>query len=227
MGAEEPGLARLLAALGAPRRRQVFTHSSWAPRREASYERLEFLGDSVLQVVVSEDLMRRHPGVDEGDLSWMRQSVVARDACARVAVAAGLPEALVAAAPAPRREAARSLAERASVRAALVEAVIGAAWLDLGPVATAPAVLEAFAPILDAAVPGARDPKTALQEEAARRRLEVSYELADTQGPPERRTFTSRVLVGGRAMGRGAGSSKQASEAAAAAEALDALRGEG
>ena len=83
--------ARLVSGLPAGRRRQVFTHSSWAPRREASYERLEFLGDSVLEVVVSEELMRRHPSVDEGDLSWMRQVVVARDSCSAAAEAAGLP----------------------------------------------------------------------------------------------------------------------------------------
>jgi ribonuclease-3 len=217
------GLARLLGGLEGARRRQVFTHSSWARRREASYERLEFLGDSVLSVVVSEELMRRHPTVDEGDLSWMRQAVVARDPCAAAAVAASLPESFVAAAPAGRREAAERLAERASVRAALAEAVIGAAWLDRGPVETREGVLEAFAPTLDAAVPGSRDAKTSLQEEAARRRAGVSYELIGQEGPPERRTFTSRALVDGREMGRGSGPSKQASEQAAATEALARL----
>ena len=132
----DTGLARIVMGLGSRRRRQVFTHSSWAPRREASYERLEFLGDSVLEVVVSEELMRRHPAVDEGDLSWMRQAVVGRESCAAAATAAALPEAFVAAAPAPRRAAAAELAERPSVRAALAEAVIGAGWLDLGVDAT-------------------------------------------------------------------------------------------
>jgi ribonuclease-3 len=223
VGAAGPGLARLLAGLEPRRRRQVLTHSSWARRREASYERLEFLGDSVLEVIVSEELMRRHPAVDEGDLSWMRQVVVARDSCAAAAAAAGLPEALVAAAPPERADAAAELAARSSVRAGLAEAVIGAAWLDLGPEATRAAVLEAFAPALDAATPGMRDPKTALQERAARRRMEVAYELTGSEGPPERRRFTTRVLVGGRVAGQGTGASKQASEQAAAAEALRGL----
>jgi ribonuclease-3 len=209
------------------RRRQVFTHSSWAPRREASYERLEFLGDSVLEVVVSEELMHRHPAVDEGDLSWMRQAVVGRDACAAAALAGGLPDAFVAAAPVPKREAALELAGRASVQAALAEAVIGAGWLDLGADTTRAAVLEAFAPALDGALPGSRDPKTALQESAARRHLPVAYELTDTQGPPQQRVFTSRVLVGGEAIGAGSGPSKQASEQAAATEALARLVGQG
>jgi ribonuclease III len=194
-------------------------------RRDASYERLEFLGDSVLAVIVSEELMRRHPGVDEGDLSWMRQGVVGRDSCAAAAAAAGLPAALSAAAPSGRAEDAAELAALPSVRAALAEAVIGAAWLDLGADATREAVLQAFAPALEAARPGVRDPKTALQEEAARRRLEVGYELLEAQGPPERRVFTSRVRLDGRPVGRGIGPSKQASEAAAAAEALRALAG--
>jgi ribonuclease-3 len=177
-------------------------------------------------VIVSEELMRRHPGVDEGELSWMRQAVVDREACAAVAAAAGLPEAFAAAAPAARAGAAADLAERTSVRAALTEAVIGAAWLDLGVERTREAVLEAFGPALDAARPGSRDPKTTLQEEAARRRLGVAYELVDAQGPPQRRVFTTRVRLDGRAMGEGAGPSKQASEQAAAAQALRALAGE-
>ncbi len=166
--------------------------------------------------------MRRHPSVDEGDLSWMRQAVVARDPCAAAADAAGLPEALVAAAPPARAETARELASQATVRAALAEAVIGAAWLDLGADATRAAVLDAFASAIDVAAPGTRDPKTTLQEEAARMRIEVAYELTDTQGPPQRRVFTSRVRVGGTVMGEGTGPSKQSSEQAAAAQALAA-----
>lgn len=223
MGSGGAGLAGLLASLDGPRRRQVFTHSSWARRRETSYERLEFLGDSALGVIVSQELMRRHPGVDEGDLSWMRQAVVSRDSCAAVAEAAALPESFVAAAPAARRQAAAELARRPSVRAALSEAVIGAAWLDRGPDETRDRVIEAFAPALDAATPGSRDAKTALQEEIARRKGTVGYELTATDGPPERRRFTSRVLVDGRPAGGGSGPSKQASEQAAAAEALGRL----
>ncbi len=213
-----------MSGLPAGRRRQVFTHSSWAPRREVSYERLEFLGDSVLEVVVSEELMRRHPSVDEGDLSWMRQVVVARDSCSAAAEAAGLPALLVEAAPPSRRAAAAELAARPTVRAALAEAVIGAAWLDLGAEPTRAAVLEAFAPALDAATPGSRDSKTALQELVARRgRATVAYEVTDTTGPPQDPRFTSRVRVGGEVMGEGTGRSKQASEQAAAAQALARL----
>lgn len=184
---------------------------------------MEFLGDSVLAVIVSEELMRRHPVVDEGDLSWMRQVVVARESCAAAALAGGLPEAFVAAAPPARRAAAGELATRLRVRSALAEAAIGAGWLDLSRDDTRVAVLEAFAPALDAATPGSRDPKTSLQELAARRRREVAYELTDTQGPPQARVFTTRVLVGGTVMGEGTGPSKQASEQGAAVRALARL----
>jgi ribonuclease III len=177
----------------------------------------------VLQLVVTEELMRRHPEAGEGDLSWMRQAVVARDYCAAAARASGLPDAMRAAAPHGHRERAAEVAGIASVQAAAAEAVIGAAWLDLGREATEAAVREAFGPALDAAEPGARDPKTALQEEAQRRRMAVAYELTGTDGPPQRRTFASRALVDGRELGAGRGRSKQASEAAAAAEALRRL----
>lgn len=204
----------------------MLTHTSWAPRRAASYERLEFLGDAVLDVLVSEELMRRHPSVDEGDLSWMRQSVVGRAACARVAREAGLPDAMVQAAPAGRREAAAEIAGRPGVQAALAEAAIGAGWLDRGPDATREDVLAAFGALLDAAVPGVRDSKTALQEAAARRRLEVAYILVSSEGPPQQPTFTSRVTVGGSVLGEGSGPSKQASEQAAATIALAAVDGD-
>lgn len=219
------GLAGLLAGLGADRRRQVLTHSSWARRREASYERLEFLGDSVLEVVVSEELMRRHPAATEGDLSWMRQSVVNREVCAAVASAAGLDASFVDAAPPAERAAALDLAGRVNVRGALAEAVIGAGWLDLGQAATADAVRQSFAEPLAAAVPGVRDAKTALQELAARGRRRVAYQLVSEDGPPQARTFTSRVLVDAAEMGVGEGRSKQASEQAAARVALAALSG--
>ena len=201
----------------------MLTHRSWAPSRERSYERLEFLGDSVLQLVVTAELFRRHPDAPEGELTWMRQQVVGREACAAAARAGGLTEAFTAAAPASAREEARLVGARASVQAALTEALIGACWLDLGAETAERAVLGAFARALDAAERGGRDPKTALQEAAARQRLEVRYELVGSTGPAHERTFESRALVGGRELGSGSGPSKQASEQAAAAMALREL----
>ncbi len=148
----------------------------------------------------------------------MRQTVVDREMCAHVGTAAELHERLRAAAP----EHGRELADQPSVRAALTEAVIGAAWLDLGAPVTTEAVRAAFADAITAAVPGRRDPKTTLQELAARKGLAVRYEIARIDGPAHRREFTTRVTVGG-AVAVGTGSSKQSSERAAATAVLGVL----
>jgi ribonuclease-3 len=187
---------------------------------------MEFLGDVVLELVVTAELLARHPDASEGDLAWMRQQIVGRDACASVARDLGLPALFVADAPARRRTAARDMADQVSVQAALVEALIGACWTDLGHERTATAVLEAFGPVIDGATLGRRDAKTALQEAAAQVKREVRYELVAREGPPHARTFTSRVLVGGEEAGRGSGTSKQASEQEAAREALPRVDGE-
>ena len=208
-------LAELLVQLGPARRRQVLTHRSWVHDRTDSYERLEFLGDSVLQLVVTEELMRQHPRASEGDLAWMRQTVVDREMCARVAREACLDDKLREIAP----EHSRQLADQGSVQAALAEAVIGGAWLDLGPAVTGDAVRAAFADAIGSAIPGLRDPKTTLQELAARRGVSVRYEIVKIDGPAHRREFTTRVTVGGD-VAVGTGTSKQSSERAAATAVL-------
>ena len=174
----------------------------------------------VLELVVTSELLTRHPQASEGDLAWMRQQIVAREACASVARDLGLVEQFIAGAPNRQRTTARDMAGQISVQAALVEALIGACWTDLGQERTTPAVLAGFDGVIGAATLGQRDSKTALQELAARDRLEVRYELVGREGPPHERVFTTRVLVGSDEAGRGTGSSKQASEQAAATEAL-------
>ncbi len=215
------GLAELSARLTDDRRAETLAHRSWAPSRESSYERLEFLGDTVLSLVITQELLRRHPQASEGDLAWMRQQIVGREPCARVAQDLGLPETFVAASPRRLRATAEEMSRQTSVRAALIESLIGACWQDIGVVETEEAVLAAFAPVIDEARLGKRDSKTALQEAAARDRLDVRYELVGREGPPHARVFSTRVLVGGVPSGEGTGSSKQASEQAAAAAALE------
>ena len=200
-------------------------HRSWAPSRAVSYERLEFLGDVVLELVVTSELLTRHPEASEGDLAWMRQQIVAREACASVARDLGLVEQFITGSPNRQRTTARDMAEQVSVQAALIEALIGACWTDLGQERTTPAVLDAFETVIGAATLGQRDAKTALQELAASDKLEVRYEVVGRDGPPHARIFTTRVLVGGNEAGKGAGSSKQASEQAAATEAIAGLTG--
>lgn len=204
----------------------MVTHRSWAASYPDSYERLEFLGDAVLQLAVTAELLRRHPHATEGDLAWMRQGVVSGEACAEAARAADLPAQMVASAPGDARTDAEAMSGRAGIQADMVEALIGACVTDLGFAATEPAVLASFAPALDRAVPGRRDPKTALQEEVARRRQDLRYEITATEGPAHAREFSSRVLVAGEVMGTGRGPSKQASEREAAVHALERLTGD-
>lgn len=168
--------------------------------------------------------MERHPQASEGDLAWMRQHVVDQGSCARVADDARLGPAMTAQAPRSATDPS-GIAARASVRAALAEAVIGAAWLDLPHSVVAEAVRGAFARQLAAAVPGRRDAKTTLQELAQRDGRRVAYTLVRSDGPPHARVFRSRVTIDGRPLAEGEGPSKQASEQQAAAGALRALSG--
>jgi ribonuclease III len=208
------------------RRRQALTHRSWVRDRGDSYERLELLGDSVLQLLVTADLLARHPKASEGDTAWMRQQVVAREPCATVSRESGLPQMMIAEAPPHARDDARRVAESDSVKAALCESTIGAAYLDLGLDVTRTAVLAAFESSLADATPGQRDPKTSLQELAARSGEVITYELESSDGPPHNRVFVTRALIGTRPVGSGTGRSKQASEQDAARAGLTLLQTE-
>ena len=202
----------------------MLTHRSWASTGEPSNERLELLGDSVLALVVTEALMDRHPAAEEGDLAWMRQEVVSRTVCAEVARRCGLPERLRAAAPTDRLDVDVVIGSD-RVQAGLAEALLGAAWLELGPDAVRVAVAAAFEREISRTRKGMRDAKTALQELAAKRRQDVRYELSGQHGPPHDRTFETQVLVAGEVTGAGVGSSKRASETAAASDAIERLGG--
>ncbi|MBM3664335.1 MAG: ribonuclease III [Actinobacteria bacterium] len=220
-------LAELLALLDPDARRLALSHPFWTSDPLHSYERLEFLGDSVLGVIVTEALMRQHPDRFEGDLTWMRQAVVSRDACAVVAIACGLPQAMVDSAPKARRADAVRLADHRNVRAALTESVIGAGWVHAGEPATRSAVLGAFAEPLAHAHERIRDAKTKLQERLqAAGAPGVRYEITGQGGSPHDATFHARALQGDREIGTGSGRSKQAAERAAAEAALQAM-GEG
>jgi ribonuclease-3 len=226
---EDPGrrpsdLAGLLDLVDPALRREALTHATWAEPSSPSFDRLEFLGDAVLGVIVTTELFTRHPGASEGDLTFMRQRVVSREACAQVASECGLPDRMVNDAPRRHAEEARGMAGSRNVRAALAESAIGAGWLGAGPDATAHAVLSSFSAALDAAPGGAADPKSALQEALqAAGGVTARYEITGQDGPPHARTFHARVLQGDRELARGSGGSKQAAERAAAARARDAL----
>jgi ribonuclease III len=202
----------------------AFTHASWAADRVRSYERLEFLGDGVLGLAIAQHLFDRFPDRPEGDLARIRAHVVSRESCAEVAREMRLDRDLLAAARAAGAgyEAA-PLPESDAVMAALVEAAIGAAFLERGFPPVAEAVVAAFAGRIEFALDEHVDYKTVLQEELARRGASVTYDVIETEGPPHQRRFTTSARVGEHELGRGSGPSKKASEQDAAREALAKL----
>lgn len=217
-------LAELAEKLAPELARQVFTHTSWASDRTLSYERLEFLGDSVLGLCISTEICRRYPDYNEGDLAKVRAYVVSRQTCALVSADLGLERMLFAEAEKAEAPNVSSLANNTNVMAAVVEALIGALYLQLGFPAIMEDVIEAFAEHIAFAASEYVDYKTVLQEEVAKNGREVSYEVVIADGPPHERTFTSQVLLDGEIMGTGRGRSKKVSQQEAAKEALDVLR---
>lgn len=217
-------LAELVTRLEPDFARQVFTHSSWAPERTLSYERLEFLGDSVLGICISAEIYHRYPEYNEGELAKVRAYVVSRHTCAIVGSALGLQERIVQEAEAAGVANASDLAENVNVLAAVLEALIGALYLQFGLDAVFDAINEAFSEHIDYASSEHVDFKTALQEEVAKFGKEVSYSVVAVEGPPHERIFTSEVLLDGEILGSGKGRSKKVSQQESAKEALEVLR---
>ena len=203
----------------------TFTHSSWTSRRSDSYERLAFLGDSVLALAVTADLYPRLEAdrYGAGRLTKIRAQAVSGRSCRAVAERLGLPERLRAAAPADAVSGVAALISTERVLASVIEAVIGACYLAFGYERTAEAVVEAFAPEVADALEHPVDYKSALQERLARRGEIVSYAVVDEQGPPHDRMFSITAVVDGVEVGRGTGKSKKDAEQEAAQVALEEL----
>jgi ribonuclease III len=221
----------LAARVGLPVRdldllEQALVHSSWHhEHREAAHghnERLEFLGDSVVNLAISEALYARHPNEDEGYLSARRASIVSTTGLTRLANRLDLGSSLLLG----EGEAQRGR-RRPSLLASAFEAVAGALYLDLGYDAVKGWLIRLADPELSAEAPiGAlKSPKSRLQEFTQRRTGErPSYRLTDASGPDHERSFRIEVWIDGELMGVGEGSSRRAAETAAAAEAIDRLR---
>jgi ribonuclease-3 len=203
----------------------VFTHSSWTARRSDSYERLAFLGDSVLALAITAHLYPRLAAdrFGAGRLTKIRAQAVSGRSCRDVADRLGLPERLRAAAPASAASSVPGLISTERVLASVIEAVIGACYLEFGYEASAAAVVAAFAPEIEDALEHPVDFKSALQERLARRGALVSYEVVDEQGPPHDRTFSISATIDGNEIGRGTGRSKKDAEQEAAQLALEEL----
>jgi len=203
----------------------VVTHSSWTERRSDSYERLAFLGDSVLSLAVTTHLYPRLEAerFGAGRLTKIRAQAVSGRSCMAVAERIGMPERLRAAAPEATGQNADALVRTERVLASVIEAVIGACYLAFGYEATAKAVVEAFAPEIEEALEHPVDFKSALQERLARRGELVAYEVTAEEGPPHDRIFTVEATVAGVEVGQGQGRSKKDAEQEAARVALEAM----
>jgi ribonuclease III len=204
---------------------EALTHPSAAHRVGANprgYQRLEFLGDRVLGLVVAELLWRRFPREDEGALTRRHVDLVRRETLTGIARALDLSAYLRVSAGEDKS----GLRDSAGVLADCCEALIGALYLDGGIPAARSFIAAHLGARIAASGAPPRDPKTALQEWAQARGAKLPhYEVVEIAGPPHRRRFTVRVRVQGVSDVTAWGPSKQAAEIAAATAALAALDG--
>jgi ribonuclease III len=219
-------LRELLDALPPELAVNVFTHSSWTPKRSDSYERLAFLGDSVLSLAITSHLF---PNLEAdqfgaGELTKVRAQTVSGRSCRAVAERLDVPARVLAAAPAGAAATVPNLVSTERVLASITEAIIGACYLTFGYEPVAAAVVEAFEKELADALAHPVDFKSALQERLARRGSLVVYSVVGEEGPPHDRTFTIVASVADEEIGRGIGRSKKDAEQAAAEKALETLQ---
>jgi ribonuclease-3 len=216
-------LGRLISELPPERLEQVFTHASWAGDRAESYERLEFLGDSVLELAIARAVFDRFEDATEGRLAKIRAHVVSRQSCASVAKELELGQRLLDNAGYIPRDELQRISRSRNVLAALLEAAIAAIYLEHGFERIAPAIVAAFAERIEYARSSHVDYKTELQEALARSGRQVHYTVLEVEGPPHDRRFVCAAHVAGAQLGIGRGSTKKAAEQEAARQALDAL----
>jgi len=206
---------------------QALTHRSFAYENGGlpTNERLEFLGDAVLGVVVTEALYLAHPDLSEGRLAKLRAAVVNARALAEVARALGLGEHILLG----RGEESTGGRDKSSILSDTVEALIGAIYLDRGFESAGAVVRMLFDPLMVAAADlgAGLDWKTSLQELSADRGLGVPEYLIEESGPDHAKTFVARVRVADQIYGQGSGRSKKEAEQQAAETAWRTLGGAG
>lgn len=207
---------------------QALTHSSYLNEVRtggSDYQRLEFLGDAVLGLLMADILLQRFPGFSEGELSRLRSSLVDQPRLAELAATAGLGD-LANLGKGTVREGGRT---KPSILADLFEACLGAIYLDGGFHAAQRVVRQVYQSLLDdfaAAVVNLNDAKSELQEWlAARKQPAPVYAVIADQGPDHDRLFRIHVKVCEEVVGEGEGRSKKAAQQAAAQAALIRLKG--
>ena len=228
---ESPG-SRIEHALGvrfrdAALRDLALTHRSFAFEEglETHNERLEFLGDAVLDLAIAEMAYVGFPELQEGELAPLRAAIVNMTALSEVARSLGLGDALFLG----KGEEKGGGRDKASILADALEAVIGAVYLDQGAESARDLIERLFRPRMTAYARGEgdRDFKSLLQQRASAELHEVPDYRIEERGPDHRKEFTATVFLGGRALGSGEGRSKKEAEQRAAREAFLALDAEG
>jgi ribonuclease-3 len=208
---------------------EALVHSSYVNEHpegtSESNERLEFLGDAVLSLVMSEALFKRHRDEPEGTLTTRRAAIVSTRGLSRIARRLGIGDALV------LGQGAENSGERArsSVLAGLFESIVAAIYLDQGLEAARRFILEAAAPELDAtvSVDALKAPKSRLQEHAfSTTGRAPAYRIVSSEGPDHDRHFVVEVAVDGAVLGRGEGRSRREAETHAAQAALERIQAE-
>ncbi|MBU3195551.1 ribonuclease III [Clostridium algidicarnis] len=199
----------------------AITHSSYANQfKNVDYnERLEFLGDSVLQLCITEYLFNNYKQKSEGDLTKLRSLIVCENSLYEIALTWGIGRHM----RMSRGEELTGGRDRVSIQADCVEAVIAAVYLDKGIDYVTDFILKNFKETISKAINQeiVLDYKTALQEKLQKDgEVEIDYELVKYEGPPHRRKFYTKVVINNKVMGEGNGYSKKESEQSSAKEAL-------
>lgn len=211
---------------------QALTHSSYSnelmnlsgtPEVLPDNERLEFLGDAVIGLVVANQLMNRFPQACEGMLSRWRSSLVSRKTLAEIAATLGLGDHLLLG----RGERRTGGAEKRSILAAALEALVGALYLDGGLSGAERFLAAVYAPLFEQLASGDPPPsdnKTFLQERTQSRfKTTPVYRLVDAWGPEHQKTFRVEIVIDGKVVATGEGRSKKEAEQRAACLALESL----
>lgn len=202
---------------------RALTHPSYndEPGASSDYERLEFLGDAVLSMIIVDEIYHRFPEMSEGDMTKVKIAVVSGTTLTQVAEKLGLANLLIVG-ESEKGTLGRGLA---SALENVFEAIVGALYLDGGLEAARAFVIRVLGDrIHPETAQGLEHPKSLLQELVQARGLTLIYEITGESGPPHDRSFTSRVIVDGKVLGEGVGRSKSKAEMNAAAAALDRLR---
>ena len=204
--------------------RSALTHSSFAHEQKLnpaeSNQRLEFLGDAVLELCISDVLYHRYADMDEGELTKKRASFVCESTLAEIAKDLGLGNFLLLG----QGEAREGGREKDSILADALESILGAVFLDGGIEETSNIVRNLFGPVMDKKIKQTTDSKSLLQEILQKQsKTTASYEIIHEEGPPHQKIFTSSVFHDGKKLGTGKGSSKKAAEQEAAKAALEKM----